>query len=286
MDSARDDLQVYAEKVSSLVDDISDSILARRDGLVVVIEVYMDESGTHYGSQNVSVSAVWAEKSAWTDWTLDWVKAKAPVRIYHAVDCHNRVGEYAGWSKEVRDEHVMRVLPVIRNHHIEGHFAALDKRNLFKALEKRVGPIPTEMNALLQEGMYLVCFFWALKGAWSYLISRGHENIAFFCESNSYSSGMSSSFDYLKDFFPEGSAQFAIGSKLKYIPLQCADILAFEGNRQMRKTNFLGDRRKPLQAIDPIGNRFGFIKRSADEIDGMADFMVERWKRMAAAEGR
>jgi hypothetical protein len=42
------------------------------------------------------------------------------------------------------------------------------------------------------------------------------------------------------------------------VPLQCADVLAFEGNRRLRDT--AAPVRKPLEAIDPDGDRIGFIE--------------------------
>jgi hypothetical protein len=281
------DIQTPAEQAASRVYEISDSILAGRDGLIVVIEVYVDESGTHDDSKNVAVSAVWADKTEWFRWTLDWVAAKAPIKVYHSVDCHNRDGEYAGWTKEQRDEHVLRVLPVIRDHAIFGHFAAVSKSAIVSSIQAKTAPnIGPLVRRFIGDGIYLVCLYWAIRSAWEHLYSQGHREVAFFCENNQYAHDMLDVFTSLRELHPDWKATFTVGSKGDYVPLQCADIVAFEGNRQMQiQPNFHAKRRKPLEAIDPIGNRFGFLKYTAEEVGPMANFIIERLKRLAEEEG-
>lgn len=284
---AAPDIQTPAEQAASRVYEISDSVLAGRNGLVVVIEVYVDESGTHDDSKNVAVSAVWADKAEWAGWTLDWVKAKAPIEIHHSTDCHNREGEYKGWTKEERDAYVFRVLPVIRDHAIFGHFAAVNKAAVVRSVQAKTSPdMGPNVRRFIGDGFYLVCLYWALRSAWDHLYALGHRDIAFFCETNQYASDMADVFVSLKELHPDRDATFSLGSKRQYVPLQCADIVAFEGNRQMQMTpSFYAKRRLPLQAIDPIGNRFGYLKYTADEVGPMADFIVARLRRLAEEEG-
>lgn len=287
MSTAAQQIESPAQLAASRVYEISDSILAGRDGLVVVIEVYVDESGTHGGSENVSVSAVWADKRDWFNWTLDWVKAKGSIKVYHSTDCHNRSGEYDGWTKEQRDAHVLKMLPIIRDHAIFGHFAAVSKAAVLRAVAVRTSPnMGPSVQQFIEDGFYMVCLYWALRSAWDLLHSRGHKEIAFYCESNQYGFDMAQVFASLQALYPDREASFTIGLKAQFVPLQCADILAFEGNRQMQmKPNFYAKRRKPLEAIDPIGNRFGYLKYTAEEIGPMADFIVGRLKKLAEEDG-
>lgn len=284
--SSAADLQSPAEQAASLVYEISDSVLAGRNGLVVVIEVYVDESGTHDDSKNVAVSAVWADKAEWASWTLHWVRAKAPIKVHHSVDCHNRKGEYAGWTQEERDAYVFRILPIIRDHAIFGHFAAVNKAEILNQVQAKTAPMGPLLRRFISDGFYLVCLYWALRGAWEYLHQRGHRDIAFFCETNQYARDMADVFASLKELYPEREATFSLGSKNQFVPLQCADIIAFEGNRQMQMTpGFHAKRRKPLEAIDPTGGRFGFMKYTGEEVGPMADFVVSRLELMMEKEG-
>ena len=45
--------------------------------------------------------------------------------------------------------------------------------------------------------------------------------------------------------------------------------------------NFKRPRRKPLVAIDPLGNRFGYLKYDKDEVEELVDFTVAFAKRQA-----
>jgi hypothetical protein len=51
-------IEVDASKSAQLVYSVADNLLAHREGVAVVIEVYLDESGTHQNSPIMSVSAV------------------------------------------------------------------------------------------------------------------------------------------------------------------------------------------------------------------------------------
>ncbi|MER8452918.1 hypothetical protein NKG60_23510 [Mesorhizobium sp. M1428] len=263
-----------AEVSGAIVAEMSDTFLAHREGVIVVIEVYLDESGIHHDSEITSVSAVWATKEVWTNWTLEWLKAKAPVRIHHSADCHNFNGEFKGWSKDHRDDYVVnRILPVIRDNFIEGHFAAVASGEFTKQLKDRHQlAIPP---AWIAEGHYSICLSWAIRAAWDLLAARGEKNIAFVHENNDFGSIALKTFGWLEEKYPDRSATFAFGSKMRYPPLQCADVLAFEGNRQMRGGFYNKPRRKPLEAIDPVGNRFGYLKYDKSEIGPMIDFSAE-----------
>lgn len=278
-------IETPAEQAAAQVYEISDSILAGRDGLVVVVEmqVYVDESGIHDDSEHVVVAAVWASKAEWSAWTLDWLPAKAPIRIHHSVDCHNRKNEYKGWSREQRDAYVLRILPVVRDHAIFGDFAVISKREVVRLMQERAGAeFPTRLKQYVGAVFYGFCLNWAIRNAWDRLHAAGHTDIAFYCESNQYGAIATDVFLGLQAFFPDRQAQFAIGPKGKYVPLQCADIIAFEGNRQMRLPNFRTERRKPLEAIDPIGWRFGYLRNNFSEEGSMADAVLQRLLRIAA----
>ena len=261
-----------AKKNRSVVWELSDTLLAHRAGVVVVIEVYLDESGTHSASPVVAVSAVWADKDEWASWADKWDDAKSPIKIHHSVDCHNRKGEFDGWTRAQRDKYVKRILPVIRESNIAGHFAILEKEKILKAIEDRHG-VRLPQNLAI-EGYYSICFNWAVRSAAEFLRRQGHDNIAFIAETNQYTPSAMSMFNALHQREIVGDSTLAFGSKQSYKPLQCADIVAYEGNRQMRNGHS-HERRVPLQAIDPVGDRFGYVMPPEADISRMADITGE-----------
>lgn len=270
-----------AEMVGRSVAEISDTFLAHREGVVVVIEVYLDETGTDGPSRIIGVSAVWAPKDVWRDWTVAWLKAKAPIRVHHSVDCHGRKGEWKGWQRADRDAYVLRILPVIRDHYIRGVMAAVDKGEIKRLLAER-HRIDMDAQELVR-GYYYVCVSWALRSAWNALDRAGHDNIAFVHETNDFGTLAYEAFRQTQRHFPGKSGQFAFGSKLQYPPLQCADVLAYEGNHQMR--DFAQPLRKPLEAIDPTGSRFSFRKYDKTEVGQLAEFTANYISRISKEMG-
>ena len=84
-----------------------------KDGGVLTVSVYIDESGTHGDSPFAVAGAAFARDDVWQEWTNAWVAAKGDdVDIYHAVDCHNFSGEFEGWSHKRRDKFVKTMLAV------------------------------------------------------------------------------------------------------------------------------------------------------------------------------
>jgi hypothetical protein len=273
------DLSREAREAAEYVIEASDTFLAHQDGVVVVIEVYMDETGTHDDSQIIGVSTAWADKGTWASWTLEWIKSKHPIRIFHAVNCHNRTGEFKGLTREKRDELVIRLLPVIERHNIRGSVSAIDKGELRRLLAQRGLAMDAQT---ITRGWYYVCLSWALRGAWQDLCSEGYKNIAFIHEDNDFSDLALEAFKQTKRLIVgDCDATFAFGSKMRYPPLQCADIIAYEGNHQLRKPG--QPLRKALQAIDPSGRRFGFRKYDKTEVGGIVDFTAAYLERLAEA---
>ena len=80
----------------------------------------MDESGTHAGSPVVTVGLYVGKPRTWQAWTKDWNAKKNPIKVYHAVDAHNRDGEFKGWDRPKRNAFVAKLLPVLARHPIMG----------------------------------------------------------------------------------------------------------------------------------------------------------------------
>src|SRR2546423_288143 len=73
---------------------LSRTALADRDGIVVVLRIYMDESGLHHGSPVVTVGGYYGRPKAWKAFTREWNAAKRPIEIFHSADCANLKGEF------------------------------------------------------------------------------------------------------------------------------------------------------------------------------------------------
>jgi hypothetical protein len=212
----------------------------------------MDESGTHADSPVVTVGAAWAKPSVWKRWTRDWNFAKKPIRVHHSTDCHNREGEYESWSREKRDAYVKRILPVIAGHKIHGRISGLHLLSYQREIKRRPDVAAFFGNP------YIVCFQWVISDICEVALDASITRIAFVHETNDYEHDALRAFGLVKARFPQMKLSIGFTGKDDYVPLQCADVLAFEGNRRLRNTR--KPTRNPMKVIDPDGDRIGFIE--------------------------
>jgi hypothetical protein len=253
--------------------EVSRALLCDEDGLVVMLRVCMDESGTHAGSPVITVGAAWAKPSVWKQWTKDWNLAKRPIRVHHSTDCHNREGEYAGWCREERDAYVKRILPVIAGHKIHGRIAGLHLLSYKREIKRRPDVAAFFGNP------YIVCFHWIISDICNVARDLGSTRVAFLHENNDYEHDALAAFRIVESRFPKMKLTIGFTGKDGYVPLQCADVIAFEGNRRLRDTS--APTRKPMEVIDPSGDRIGFIEyddRNMPEFVSSMCFLYDEWR--------
>ncbi|MGA7383655.1 MAG: hypothetical protein WBW81_02835 [Methylocella sp.] len=161
--------------------EISRAVLADQDGWIAVLRAFMDESGTHDDSPVVVVGLYVGKSKAWVGWTKDWNRNKNPIKVYHAVDCHTRTGEFEGWGRAERDAFVAKLLPVLEHHPIMGIVVGIHMGAFRTAMESR--PELREMFGT----PYTACFQWSVQTLISMMEEKGdNQRIAFFHECNDY----------------------------------------------------------------------------------------------------
>jgi hypothetical protein len=260
---------------------------------VIVLKVAMDESGVHDGSPVIAVAAYVARPRQWQDWTKRWNVAKRPIKVMHAVDCQNLTGEFKGWLKEQRDELVKRILPVIADIDIPGVVVGIQMHEFEKALAGRDDLRPIFGTP------YAACFQWVVQIIMNFALGAlNTERIGFVHELNDYRQEALESFNWIKKHGnPLGNIiglQFA--EKKDYVPLQAADILAYEGNKRLRDPS--RQERRAWTALDPDKTRIFAAYYGRDNMadlisrlelirDGRFDEidLGSGWKRAAQAAG-
>jgi hypothetical protein len=200
---------------------------ARATGMLSLIKVAMDESGVHDGSPVLTVGAYVTRPAQWREWTKRWNVAKRPIKVFHAVDCANFAGEFKGWTAEQRDPLVIRLLDVLRESDIPGCVIGIHMDEFRKAMAGHDDLLAIFGNP------YAACFHWVAQTIINVAIQIGSaERIAFVHECNDYRREALEAFAWIKRKGNPGDRiiglQFA--EKLDYIPLQAADVLAYEGN--------------------------------------------------------
>jgi hypothetical protein len=226
--------------------ELSRLFLAEQDGIIMVLKVYMDESGIHDNSPVVTVAAYIGRPRDWQNWTKRWNTAKRPIKVYHATDAQALHGEFEGWSEPGRDEVVKRILPVIAEANLPGMVIGIQMDEFRKAFSGR--PELIEMFGT----PYGACFQWLIQ---SLMYARSKfgsiERYAFVHECNDYQREALEAFNYVKKYCnPQNSpTSISFGTKADYPPLQAADILAYEGNRRMRDPD--RPERRPWKILNP-----------------------------------
>jgi hypothetical protein len=226
--------------------ELSRAVLADQDGWIVVLRVYMDESGTHADSPVVVVGMYAGKPKAWVEWTKDWNRNKKPIKVYHAVDCHNRDGEFKGWERPERNAFVAKLLPVLGRHPISGIVVGIHMGAFRLAMEPR--PELREMFGT----PYAACFQWGVQTLISMLEENGdNQRIGFFHECNDYEEEAKAAFSYIKaqKMLNNRIMTLTFGGKDDFVPLQVADVLAYEGNHLLRDPN--KPRRLPWEIMNP-----------------------------------
>ena len=211
--------------------ELSRAVLSDGDGIVAVFKVYMDESGVHDGSPVVTVGAYLARPREWKKWTTQWNIAKRPIKIFHAADAANLQGEFKGWQDSDRDELVKRLLPVIAERPMPGIVIGIHLHEYNKVLQAR-----PDLEGLFGTP-YAACFQWLVQTIMFHQTnSDRRDRIAFVHECNNFQGEALEAFNYVKTYSNPNECPIGIlfGEKKDYVPLQAADVLAYEGNKRMR----------------------------------------------------
>jgi len=260
---------------SSIADQVfqlSRLALAARTGDVAVLQVYLDESGTHDGSPIVTVAGYIGRPEAWRDWTEKWVPALGSIKVYHAVDAQNLSGEFSDWTAVQVADLVKKLLPIIADAEIGGISISMDLRVLDAALDGR-----DDLRQLFGTP-YIACLQWAMQGILNLATQTGNiEPIAFIHENNDFHAQAYECFSWIKNSVSRGDNVISLtfGGKKDYPPLQAADILAYETNKRVR--NIDGPERRPWSALK--ANTF-----AASYGDTNMDYLVATLERIKAGE--
>jgi hypothetical protein len=268
--------QTYAESAENgqvdqsceVIFELCQTYLADRDGDVVVLRVFMDESGTHEGSQTVISAACYGKAAAWREFTRIWNRRKGKVSVYHATDAQNLRGEFKGWTSEQVGELAKHLLPTIPECGIHAYIVCIDLRAYKKALEPHA-----DLRAMLGVP-FEACVQWNFSGLRDFFNRhRIFEPLAFIHEKNDeHKRQIEEAFEF--EFGGEKRGGFTptltFANKEEFVPLQAADVIAYELNRYTRQGRpDWNDARRALQAINPRKENFTLEGLGEEEMPGM-----------------
>lgn len=235
-------------KAAQFVWELSRAVLADRDGYVAVIRSYLDESGIHKEAPVVVVAGYFGRPKVWKAFTHDWRRVLKPrgLEVFHSSDAQALKGEFEDWTEEDRDEVVKKLLPIIKRHEIIGMAIGFVMRDFDEAMGRENWPKEYLGSP------YGTCFQWLITSVlMEAALDRVREPVAFFHEHNDFEGEARKAYNWAKENrdYNEILAGLAFSDKKRYVPLQAADILAYEVGKRLNNPS--GNRRPFKILTDP-----------------------------------
>lgn len=184
----------------------------------------------------------------WQQFTKEWRSVLRPtgIKVFHATDCNGLRGEFRGWTKEKRDKLVALLLPIIPRYAF-GSAVTVKLIDVEKALTAR-----PELRKFHRDP-YGMCLQWVLTSVVRRIDELPNPRpVAVVHEINAFHESATLAFNHVRDSESGGKhlRSLTFGAKDEYVPLQAADILAYEASRSVLYQD--GPRRRSFDAI--IGN--------------------------------
>jgi hypothetical protein len=202
---------------ASYVVDLGNACLGDRDGQLVMIRIYMDESGTHDGSPVVTVGAYLGQPNDWKRFTRKWQHALGSLPYFHASDCQALRGVFEGWTREDRDALVIRLLGILRESPFAGQAVGINMLDYDAALASR------ENLKRLFGTPYGASFHWVVATIMGVVERHGtNEALAFFHEENDFETEAKEAFNWIKGNRRrhKGPMTLVFAEKAHLVPLQ------------------------------------------------------------------
>ena len=193
-----------------------------------MLRAYFDESGKlHDPNETVSaIGACIAPLAKWAQLEKEWklVLADFKVTELHMKHLSHFRGEYQGWTVQDRENFLGRIIEIM-NHYIDKYFGAMVPLEQFTQL-------PPEKQAELKDPYYM-CLFDAIRTAWdiAWTLHEPHEFVEIICDENrEVEKRASHVYSAMKENLDYGYllTSFSFGNSKDIIPLQAADLVAYE----------------------------------------------------------
>jgi len=232
--------------------------------LFLVLAAYVDESGN---SEFFTLSCVVAEYSAWLWFELDWKKCidernaqlenehRRTISRYHAADCSSRLNEFEGWAVEEQIAFTKSLLGVFKKHITNCVAYTINLKELVEEMPNVADDPKRPAYVLLLKYLMIEIGNNILAREKDQLVSIVHDR------AKGYNQVLLESFDAMvndKTFlYGKRFSSITPMSWEHCIPLQPADMLAYENFKEVERQFKQRNRRKSLQALLNLESTFG-----------------------------
>lgn len=205
--------------------------------LMAMLVAYLDESGVHSGSRVCAIAGFVGTEDEWATFERRWkrVLKDANVSTFHMAEFESRLGEFAGWSNMRRKMFLAELMEIIKARELYGFGSAVIAADYEK--------LPEEDKRWMTHGTglpYFLCFQHCVVEAAHYADHLDpDEKVAFVFDRQGELSGEATRlYNDLKDSdeWPNRvrlADAFAFASRRETVPLQAADIAAYESYKRV-----------------------------------------------------
>lgn len=225
---------------------------------MVMLDAYVDESGTHDNSVVVAVAAYMSTPDRWLRFEADWKVALAEKGLdgFHMNKFSNRAKPFDSWSEAERDTLLNKLIEII-NANVIMSAGILIRRSRFNSL------LSSRVRA--HYGIYGVAIDFLImdiarglepteKDVWiTYILEDGVVGKG---EINRVITPILSDQEQCKKLHLKG---LRFDSKRRLLPLQAADILVYELYKHHNRTGGRANMRYPLRELEKRPQRWSLL---------------------------
>jgi hypothetical protein len=236
------------------------------NGTFVLLSGYVDES---YNEHVFTLCSVNAKGKTWAEFTRLWkitlntwnrrlqAQGRPTISRYHTTDCSNFKKEFKGWSKEEQREFFADLVKVFSRHRIDAVAVSVDLGEFHRIIPEAQRLAKPDFPTFLY-GTTLKLLLTRITDR--YCVEHPDTRITLVQEACQYSAAAADAFQQAVNDpgfdHRECLVSFASATPTVCIPLQAADLLAYEFFKDSMRTIAPRDRRVSLDMLLDL-ERFG-----------------------------
>jgi hypothetical protein len=246
------------------------------EGFFVLIRGYVDES---YNDHVFTLSSLNAKGKTWAEFSRLWkitlntwnrrlvAQGRPTISRYHTTDCSNLKREFKGWSKEEQREFFLDLVKVFSRHRMDAVSVSVNLDEFHRIIPE-ARRIATPDFPTFIYGMMIKLLMGRITDR--YCVEHPETQITLVQEACQYSANALDAYTQaINDVgfeHRECFVSFASATPTTCIPLQAADLLAYEFFKESMRAINPRDRRASLEALldlDKLGGRSQFMTTNA-----------------------
>ncbi len=223
----------------------------------MILTAYLDESGTHRGSDWVIIAGFVSVASQWVEFSTQWQLALNDfgLPMFHMVEYAQRVKPYDTWTEPIRRERLSRLMNIIEKNVLASVGLSIPKKIFDRVVSKRAKQICGGAYGLAAVGTFLdlgeLITSVGLDGRIAYVFESGSKGAGQVLRVFQYNMNEPVQREKTRVL----SLRFE--DKRDFLPLQASDILAYELYKESHRQRGFENPRYPLTILADIPRSWG-----------------------------